>query len=151
MAVSNNSDDKMNLDMVKGALLFGVPNLGMDNQEIIGLLQEDDLPAVYTASLLDERSGFRQRMKQADDFHDACSKKDAVMYAFYETEKTSRVCRVWSSIFNICGLAEFSRIRKHSVGFGMDLQRFWSVRVPRRMVVLNIKTRYRGKAITTTC
>lgn len=124
MAVGNSPDDKMNLDMVKGALLFGVPNLGMDNQEIIGLLQEDDLPAVYTASLLDERSGFRQRMKQTDDFHDACSKRDAIMYAFYETEKTPKVCRVCLSVLDICAHTELSRIRKHSVGSEMDLQCF---------------------------
>ena len=94
MAASDNSDDQITLGATKGVLLFGVPTTGMDNQEIIGLLQEDNLPAAYTAGLLDERYGFRQHMKQADDFHDACAKSKAIMYAFYEIEKTPTVCRV---------------------------------------------------------
>ena len=94
MTASDYPDDKINLNMTKGALLFGVPNQGMESQQLMSLLQEDDLPALYTASLLDERYGFRLRMNRAYDFYKACSRNNAIVYAFYETEETPMVCRV---------------------------------------------------------
>ena len=93
MSASNHVDDKVNMNMTKGALLFGVPSQGMESQQLISLLQENNLPAVYTAGLLDERYGFRLRMNQVYDFYKACSGSNAVVYAFYETEETHTVLR----------------------------------------------------------
>ena len=116
MANSNHTDDETNLNMTKGALLFGVPNQGMESQKLMSLLQEDDLPAVYTASLLDERRGFRLRLNQADDFYKACSRSNAIIYTFYETEETPTVCRVRAFDFDRCAHAKYGRMRRLSAG-----------------------------------
>ena len=128
MATSDHTDDKNNLSMTKGALLFGVPNQGMKSQQLISLLQEDDLPAVYTANLLDERYGSKLRVRQAHDFYKACSRNNTIVYAFYETEKTSTVCRVCAFNLGCCAHAECDRMQRLSAGHGMDQQICWSVR-----------------------
>ena len=151
MAVSDHADDKINLSMTRGALLFGVPSLGMESQKLIELLQEGNLPAMYTAGLLDERFGFTLRMRQADDFHSICSKNNAIMYAFYETEETPTVCRVCTSDVLYHAILSTYRMRRHSVGFEKGRQRCWSVRVQLLTVLSRPETRSHGQVITIQC
>ena len=151
MAISDHTDDKISLSMTKGALLFGVPNQGMKSQQLISLLQEDDLPAVYTASLLDERYGSKLRTRRVYDFYRACSRNDTIVYVFYETEKTSTVCRVCTLNLDCCAHAECDRMQILSAGHGMDQQICWSARLRPLTLAPMIKTCFHGKVGTIIC
>ena len=89
MKKSKDPADKVNLDSTYGALFFGVPNKGMEAEDLMAMI--GDRPQRYNLSLLDRTIGHRLRNKQHQDFCDAFDFTDSKIVQFFETKKTSGV------------------------------------------------------------
>ena len=89
---SNNADDKQNIELIIGALFFGVPGQGMDTTALASMVY--GLPSQYTLNLLNEDVGFRQRDIQDEDFHRIWPDHSFNIISFFEKHKTPTVAKV---------------------------------------------------------
>ena len=92
MGKSTDSTHKLNLNSIYGALFFGVPNKGMDVEDLEAMI--GDKASRYDLSLLDKEVGHRNRDRQHQEFCNAFSFKDSVIIQFFETMKTAGSQRV---------------------------------------------------------
>ena len=149
MAKSNDPEDVYNLQSTIGALYFGVPGQGMRVEEMATMIQ--NLPARYTANLLDKDLGFRQRAKFEDDFQRALIYNDITIFLFYEEEKTKTLRMVMRHrILEKSRALTYYRIRKHKNGIETVLQYCWSSQILPHTVVSPWKTKYPCAKITST-
>jgi hypothetical protein len=92
MKRSDHEIDRSNLMCSYGALLFGVPSLGMDVTALASMVGH--LPARTTLHELDHHIGNRLRHKQHREFCEAFNFKDSVLARFFELDGTPTVIRV---------------------------------------------------------
>jgi hypothetical protein len=92
MKNSSDADDKVNFDLIYGALFFGVPSQGMDTAALAAMV--GDRPQRYDLSQLDQEVGHRLRSRQHDEFCEAFDFKDSKVVQFFETKKTATVKEV---------------------------------------------------------
>ena len=89
------SDDQLNLQLIRGALFFGVPRQGMDVEALASMVE--GLSNQYTSTLLDKNIGWRWRDSQEDAFLRIYPDSSLRLVQFYETRKTP--VKAWVSLF----------------------------------------------------
>ena len=92
MHKSCDSDDKRNLQLICGALFFGVPGQGMEVASLKDMVQ--DTPHKYTLSLLDGDLGFQLRNNEEEDFNHAFKYEDFEIVHFFERKKSKLMVKV---------------------------------------------------------
>jgi protein SERAC1 len=95
MKDSDDSEDQLNLQSTYGALFFGVPSHGMNVEAMASMI--GDLPARYNLNLLDQRLGFRLRMRQHETFCEAFAYKDSKIVQFFELRESPTVIKAGKS------------------------------------------------------
>lgn len=84
--------DRQILASTYGALLFGVPNHGMNTTAMTSMIE--NLPTRFTLSLLDQNFGYRLREQQHEEFCNAFYFKDSKIVQFYELRLSPTVRKV---------------------------------------------------------
>ena len=89
---SRDPDDERSLQLICGALFFGVPGQGMEIKTLKSMVQ--GTPHEYTLNLLDENLGFQLRSNEQEDFSDAFKYDDSEIVQFFERKKSKTVIKV---------------------------------------------------------
>ena len=99
MKQSTDIQDKQSLVSTYGALLFGVPNHGMNTTAMASMIE--NLPARFTLNLLDQNVGYRLRQQQHEDFCNAFNFIDSKVVQFYELRLSPTIRKVHPYLFKV--------------------------------------------------